>query len=50
MASVNETLDPSKNCTVIYSRNSTQFEFDFARGWEGIPFNFILNCIFFLVS
>lgn len=41
--------DDNENCSVIISRNATR-AFEFERGWEGIPFNFILNSIIFLVS
>lgn len=40
--------DENENCSVIISRNATR-AFEFERGWEGIPFNFILNSIIFLV-
>lgn len=38
----------ASNCTIIIQ--GRQVDFDFDRGWEGIPFNFCLNSIVFVVS
>ena len=43
--------DTAENCSLIITpgRNTTG-TFEFERGWEGIPTNFIINTVIFIVS
>jgi hypothetical protein len=37
------------NCSILV-KNSTRTAISLGEGWEGIPFNFLLNSFFFIVS